>query len=40
VSVVGGDLRDFEGKVAFSWRFPSIGAMAETVEAAFGAGTS
>jgi len=35
VSIAGGDLRHFDGRVAFTWRFPSIGAMAEEVERAF-----
>ncbi|KAJ5116725.1 hypothetical protein N7456_001073 [Penicillium angulare] len=35
VSGMGGDLKDFDGKVAYKWRFPSIGAMADAVEKAF-----
>lgn len=32
LSGMGGDLALFKDKVAFSWRFPSIGAMAEEVD--------
>lgn len=35
VSGMGGALEDFEGRVAFDWRFAGIGAMAEEVEKAF-----
>ncbi|KAJ5261281.1 hypothetical protein N7478_011876 [Penicillium angulare] len=35
VSGMGGNLKDFDGKVAYKWRFPSIGAMADAVDKAF-----
>jgi len=35
VSIAGGDLQNYDGRVAFTWRFPSLGAMAEEVERAF-----
>lgn len=34
-SVMGGDLRDFEGRVGFSWRFKTLGDMADAVDAAY-----
>lgn len=37
VSAMGGDPKDFGGQVAFTWRFASIGEMAEEVEKAFAA---
>jgi 2-haloalkanoic acid dehalogenase type II len=35
VSAMGGNLKDLQDKVAFTWRFTSIGEMAEEVERAF-----
>lgn len=35
LSAIGGDLRRLQDKVAFTWRFSSIGEMAEAVEEAF-----
>ena len=35
LSAIGGDLRKLQDKVAFTWRFSSIGQMAEAVEEAF-----
>jgi 2-haloalkanoic acid dehalogenase type II len=34
-SAMGGHLEDFKEEVAFEWRFPSIGEMANQVDAAF-----
>ncbi|KAK4501642.1 hypothetical protein PRZ48_007451 [Zasmidium cellare] len=34
-TAMGGDVKEFEGKVAFSWRFASLGEMADEVERAF-----
>lgn len=33
-SVMGGDLRDFEGKVKLMWRFKTLGEMADAVDSA------
>lgn len=35
LSAIGGDLRKLQEKVAFTWRFSSIGQMADAVEDAF-----
>ncbi|KIM94615.1 hypothetical protein OIDMADRAFT_45583 [Oidiodendron maius Zn] len=35
LSAMGGDIRELKDKVAFKWRYPSIGVMAEDVERAF-----
>ena len=35
VSAMGGDLQYFKDKVGYTWRFSSIGEMAEAVEKAF-----